>query len=603
MNWIARIQRRPTLVSILAIVLYALALHAPAIFTPGQLIGVPGGDADQQFAPWRAFAFENLKNGKLPEWNPHIFGGVPFLEGWQSALFYPPNWIGLILPLEVTLNLHLWFHASIVGIGMWLWLRGRGVSNLSSILGAIIVFSAGTWFARVYWSMHANFASMAWTPLMLWSIDRLVEKPFDRRALFVGILSLSLTLLGGHPQYTYYLILFSILYSIYRWTRLSNRNWKFPASMSLIGLLALMLTAIQWLPALDVSNEFLRGRKLEPGFAAAYSLPSENLITAVAPDAFGRPNGVRPETPDYWGRGFYWEASAFFGVGVLVLAIVGATSIANRRANWPAIIAVFVGVILSIGYDTPIWELLYSYFPGWGQFRGMSKLLFYVSIVVALLAARGVDRLRLGFGRRHAIIGVGILSFILLIAASIAYEGTDPKSNGIWRDILNRMIGSRESAYESVLGDPSVASKFAQATLRQLLWTLPWFIAAIGATLLRGRWSAIALSVIALAGLVCFDRNQLESVAIDRPLSESSNQTLEVAGKDARVIFNQMADQNQGMRSGFESAWGVDPLVLKRWFEVLALASTQSPVSETPNLRFRESNWRLLAMLRVGAVL
>lgn len=601
MNWIARIQQRPALLSILVIVAFALAMLSPDIFTPGRLIGAPGGDMDSQFAAWRAFAFANLSCGNIPEWNPHIFGGVPFLEGWQSSLFYPINWIGLILPLDVTLNLHLLIHSSVVGIGMWMWLRGRGCSNAASVVGAIIVIGAGSWFARIYSGMHANLASMAWTPLMLWTIDRIIENPFDRRAMTAGIISVSFTLLGGHPQYTYYLILVSILYFIYRWIRQSKRTWKPLASMSLVGLLALMLTAIQWMPSLDASDEFLRGRKLTPGFAAAYALPSENLITTVTPDAFGRPNGHRPEVPAYWGRGFYWEASAFLGVGVLVLAMVGATSVAGRP-NWSAMVAVGLGTILAVGYDTPLWEVLYSYFPGWGQFRGMSKLLFYVSIVMALLSSRGVDQLMRGIGRKNAVIGLVILGSAFLLVCVVVYLGIDPTTNGLWQRVLHRIVRSRESEFESMLADPAVSSRLAQSMLRQLLWTLPWFILAFVALMLRGRWTAIALVGMALAGLIRFDRSQLESVAVDRPLAALSIEALKMAGKDSRVIFNQLADQNQGMRLGFENAWGVDPLVLKRWFEVLALACDQSPDAETPNLRFRKINPNLMRLLRVGAV-
>src|SRR5689334_7228957 len=53
----------------------------------GRTIG--GLDALDYFYPYRAYAAAAIQHGRLPLWNPDIFGGVPFLANIQAAVFYP----------------------------------------------------------------------------------------------------------------------------------------------------------------------------------------------------------------------------------------------------------------------------------------------------------------------------------------------------------------------------------------------------------------------------------------------------------------------------------------------------------------------------------
>ena len=36
-------------------------------------------------------------HGRLPEWNPHILGGVPHAANPLTSVFYPPNWLLLLV--------------------------------------------------------------------------------------------------------------------------------------------------------------------------------------------------------------------------------------------------------------------------------------------------------------------------------------------------------------------------------------------------------------------------------------------------------------------------------------------------------------------------
>jgi hypothetical protein len=91
-----------------------------------------------QFYPWREYAFDLLRHGQLPLWNEFNGGGAPLLANYQSALLYPLNWPGLILPLAWSMSVMAALHLFIAGRGMWalsgrlrLPIVGRGISTLS----------------------------------------------------------------------------------------------------------------------------------------------------------------------------------------------------------------------------------------------------------------------------------------------------------------------------------------------------------------------------------------------------------------------------------------------------------------------------------------
>src|SRR5579862_1736943 len=45
--------------------------------------------------PLADYAFQALRHGRFPEWDPTIYGGMPFAANPQVALFYPGTWVML----------------------------------------------------------------------------------------------------------------------------------------------------------------------------------------------------------------------------------------------------------------------------------------------------------------------------------------------------------------------------------------------------------------------------------------------------------------------------------------------------------------------------
>ncbi|MFN8376502.1 MAG: hypothetical protein U0694_26985 [Anaerolineae bacterium] len=71
-----------------------------------------------QFYPWREYAFIRCAATSAAV-NPYNGAGAPLLANYQSALFYPLNWLGFFLPLAWTMSVTAVLHLFIAGWGMW----------------------------------------------------------------------------------------------------------------------------------------------------------------------------------------------------------------------------------------------------------------------------------------------------------------------------------------------------------------------------------------------------------------------------------------------------------------------------------------------------
>jgi hypothetical protein len=111
-----------------------LAMFWEVLFSVRQVVlSAEGADLHGQFLAWYEFGFGELRKGNLPLWNPHLFSGLPFLAGFKSALFYPPNLIFLVLPGTLAANALIALDVFLAGLFFFLdfFLRRLGLLVLS----------------------------------------------------------------------------------------------------------------------------------------------------------------------------------------------------------------------------------------------------------------------------------------------------------------------------------------------------------------------------------------------------------------------------------------------------------------------------------------
>ena len=115
-----RSERRIDAAALVALAALTLVFFWKIALTNRVLAGL---DVFAYFYPYRDFASEALRAGRLPLWNPYLFMGAPLLANSQAAVLYPLHWplIWLSTPKQIawSIVLHIW----LAGAGTYLFAR------------------------------------------------------------------------------------------------------------------------------------------------------------------------------------------------------------------------------------------------------------------------------------------------------------------------------------------------------------------------------------------------------------------------------------------------------------------------------------------------
>lgn len=439
----------------LPLILAPIILFAPAIFTGKAIFW---GTPVLQFVPWRYWAWEALISGHLPLWNPEVGMGAPLVANYQSALFYPFNWVYFVLAAVGGVPALAWGQAALValhlawaGIGMALLARRLGLNALAQTISGLAFGLSGYLVGRAgFLSINATVAWLPWILIACWQISM-----FPRRTvtiLFLAILA-GLQLLAGHAQVAWYTLLLAYLWSGWlAWFRQEGSSLNGPADpapgaggvpaslnlwqhtagrirrvagvwglLSFAWLLAVLLAAVQIFPTAEYLMQSHRASGVDFEFAMTYSFWPWRLLGLLAPSLFGNPaNG------DYWGYANFWEDAIYIGVIPLLLAcaaiLAGASSWIRRKKNRARqasglqpvalggpprqgrLVLFLSGVILlsfalALGENTPLFPTLYNHVPSFGLFNAPTRFTLWAEFALALLAGVGAHHWRRPGGR------------------------------------------------------------------------------------------------------------------------------------------------------------------------------------------------------------
>jgi hypothetical protein len=436
---------------LVVLVLVPAILYGPFMWPAGEARGQAlfWGTPLLQFWPWRQFAVDELRAGRLPLWNPFTGCGGPLLADHQTALFYPLNLIYLILPVARAMGVSLYLHAVLAGWAMRRFLRELGRSHLGALLGALAFMLSSYLVARGSFLTEVN--AIAWLPLLWLCGRRLLEsgQPWQARlrALIALAAVVALQFLAGHAQTWFYSLLSLALYGLWLVCsslrrpsrgRGSRKQWL-QATKSAIGrvvllgaavLLGVALVAVQFLPTLELSR--LAQRSMTPWWerlALQYSMWPWRLITLLMPDFFGT-----PARGTFWGYATYWEDAGYIGLLPFALAVLALLAWLRRRLKGrspelqsPETIPFFSllalgSLVMALGSNTPIYLFFYRYVPGFGQFQAPARWLGVYSAAMAVLAGVGLDALRpsraLVFFGRLAVVGAAQMALLAWLATT-----------------------------------------------------------------------------------------------------------------------------------------------------------------------------------------
>lgn len=294
-------------------------------------------DSIIQLFPWRHMAFTSLTGGIIPFWNPYQFGGMPFMAGMKSMVFYPFNLLfvlGEIPSWHLLLGSQLFFGF----LGMFLLVKNLTRKILPS------VFAAVSWAGNSFMIGMLEFGSdghvLIWFPFFLYFAKQYIDQKRRTSLLFLGI-AIVFSILAGQLQYFGYGLLllggFIIAYGISR-----HENWKTYLMLFLSVALGIGITGVQLFPSLELFHWSYRGIADSYSIFADELLKVPELLRLVAPDFFGHP-ATRDLTTGYI------EHSGYFGIIPLFFSIFASVFLfrKNMLVRFFAVAGI-LGILLSL---------------------------------------------------------------------------------------------------------------------------------------------------------------------------------------------------------------------------------------------------------------
>lgn len=547
----------PTILAGLLLTVYADVL----LTSPMPVISAEGRDGHRYFSVSRAFGFGEMSRGNLPLWNPHVFAGVPYLPGIQSALLYPVNVIYLLLPLPMAMNADILFHIWLLGLGMYFWVRGHGVERAPSILSGTISMFAAPYFLHA-WSGHLTMiAAYAWAPFFFRAIDRTLERPTLRETA-LGIVAVTMMVLAGYPQAAYSCALVAAIYLAVQLPTLRVAPIAKLSALAAIAIAPLCLTAAQWAPTAEFANESVRVAGVDQADSFEYSLLPRHLIQALAPGFFG---GTSDET--YWGGGFRLETGVFLGRIVLLLAMAGI--LFRTRARWPAIAVMIVCGSIALGPHTLAAPFFHDWVPGFDRFRAPGRYWMFVGWFAALLTGIALQRLQnRSSGQRwlsYSALAVTVSTWMAYAITVFAARNSSPES--WWTSFVDASRSLNEELRPTLEQALDLASQSAPNGLLSTALVLTVFTAMCWAPV-NTRWRTLGIVTLGCLEMTVFARahRQVFDAALLAPQTVVG---YEESREDESRVLN-LANDNEAMRAGAFDVSGYEPGMLYRFDRFLS---------------------------------
>ncbi len=551
-------------------------------------------DPVRQQYPWRWLAISLEKEIQFPLWNPYSFSGTPLLANFQTAAFYPLNIFLFIFPFWLGWSLIIFLQPVLAGIFLYCYLRRMNISQPASFLGGFVFAFCGYTTAWLEWNVLVQVA--LWLPLILLASEYLLQK-FSYRWLAVFIFAQCAAFFAGFLQAFFYMFILFATYVIARIIQIiksenkKNHYWKtawkklLPFVVS--TLIIVIITAIQWLPSVELI--FLSNRNADlvnawrlPG----WFIPWQNLAQFVAPDFFGN-----PATLNYWG---VWNYGEFIGyVGILPLIMI-LFAIFFRRDKKTLFFGVFFILSLIFSLPTIFAKIPYLLNIPFFSTSQPTRLLFITDFSMSILAALGFD-----YFLKNKMQKKIVYPFLLLLLAFTA----------LWIFVLfgfTYLLVSQENA--------TIAKH--NLYFPTILFIVSGFLLII-LIYLQGKYKYIRqVLIIILIGITCIDLFRFSSKF--NPFTQRSylfpqTQTLEFLQRQ-HGQFRIMATSSEILPPNFslmyhlQSLDGYDPLYLLRYGEFIA-ALTQNKPAIPSSLTFhriitpQNTQSRLIDLLGVKYVL
>lgn len=423
----------------LGIAFFVLGISATALLLPSLLIpdGIPspasdlrnivpweqaikdeGGnpslrDMTHQMHPWFMYLRTELREGRIPFWNPHQFSGYPYYTDGGTAPLFPLHLLFVILPLQFAFIFLPWLKIVIGGLGVWYLAREIGLGEKGALLACLIYPLSGLPIVWIYAPMGSTLALVPW---VLWAVERISNGKGGWQFLSIAV---ALQLLSGHPETVIHTAMLSGIYLLVRGSNNLKRSWSYFVIGWVIGAAISAVYTIPFLFTMVESGKWL----YEPETTESFFIPPVKILVLwvriVLPQIFGH-----PAFGTWWGPFNYSGSALYVGAITIPLAACALKSVWKDR-KWIAIIAILIFSVLTASALPGIYTLINS-LPILDEVIH-HRLRFGLALALALLSGLGLELWLKGRGKGlllGSIIVVGLLSIAWIgLGGELAQNG------------------------------------------------------------------------------------------------------------------------------------------------------------------------------------
>lgn len=421
--------RWPRTVAFVVCAIAALTLLWP-LLTGHILFGGMRSDMFIAGYSFRLFGAEEFKaTGSIPQWNPYLFGGLPYIGAMHGDIFYPTAWLRWIMPVDLAITWGMALHFVLAGWLTYGFARALKLSWSAAVFAGVAYELTGIVASQMSPGHDGKLFVSALTPLAFWVLLAAIRH--GRQWAFGAFSFVVALLVLGHYQMCYFLLIALGLWTLYLtfWDRerpAGHKPWLVLLLAGVAVLLGIGITGLQALPFLEYikySPRAAGGPNTGWEWVNSYAMPPSEIFTTILPEF----NGVLDR---YWGSNPIKFHTEYLGVLPIVLAFIAWGDRDRRRL----VIALLTGAVLfqlfAFAGHTPFYRPFFEFLPMLKKMRAVGMVFFLVAFPVAILAGIGFDQVskrQVGPRRLLVILGavgvfalLGVVGVLQLVADSLA---------------------------------------------------------------------------------------------------------------------------------------------------------------------------------------
>ena len=392
---------------IITLIYFYPVLEGKVLFTND---GTVSRNSSKEISDYRA------KYDKEPLWTNSIFSGMPaylISTKFKGNIIRQAHWVLTIIKMPM---------ASIFlsMLGFYILLLIFKVEWRLALAGAI-AYGFSTYFFFILAAGHNSKAlAIAYVAPTIGGIYYAYRSNAIKGALLTTFF-LTLEILAGHPQITYYALLCILVYLVTEFIySVSEKEISRFIRTSLIMIVPVLLAVGMNFGTLYTTYEYgkysIRGKSdlvtkdnnrtsgLDKDYVTQWSYGIDETLTLLIPNFKGgasTPFDRSSETvtalrknnagqyanqfQTYWGTQPHTDGPVYVGAIIVFLFVLGLVII-KGRVKWWLLIATIISVMLAWGKNfMPLTSLFLEYFPGYNKFRAVTMILVIAEFCIPLL--------------------------------------------------------------------------------------------------------------------------------------------------------------------------------------------------------------------------